>query len=73
MIDRRHGTWSNIQAIRVEALCAKIGGDWHVVRDKTAMRPGDLISTFMKTISRADLDLILDQSDLHEIADHLKV
>jgi len=44
----------------VEGLCGKITADgWDVVRDKVAMRYGDLISTFMKTISRADLVVVV--------------
>ena len=44
----------------VEDLCANLRtAGWEVVRDKTVMRFGDLISTFMKTISHADLIIII--------------
>jgi len=39
----------------VERMCETLGRDgWKVVRDKTAMRYGDLISDFMKLIGQAD-------------------
>jgi internalin A len=44
----------------VDALCQKLESkSWEIVRDKTAMRPGDLISDFMKSISRADLIVVM--------------
>jgi internalin A len=44
----------------VEALCQKLESEsWEVVRDKTGMRLGDLISTFIKSISRADLVIVV--------------
>jgi internalin A len=39
----------------VERVCETLRKDgWNILRDKTDMRPGDLISGFMKRISRAD-------------------
>ena len=39
----------------VDRLCETFDKDgWHILRDKTAMRPGDLISGFMKRIGLAD-------------------
>ena len=32
---------------------------WQVVRDKTAMQYGDLISAFMKTLGQADLVIVV--------------
>jgi internalin A len=44
----------------VESLCetAKVEG-WEVVRDKNALRYGDLISTFMKILGQADLVIVV--------------
>jgi hypothetical protein len=39
----------------VDALCQKLEAEsWEVIRDKTALHPGDLISDFMKAIAQAD-------------------
>jgi internalin A len=39
----------------VDRLCETLGQHgWHILRDKTDMRPGDLISGFMKRIGLAD-------------------
>jgi internalin A len=39
----------------VDRLCQKLAQEgWNVLRDKDAMRPGELISGFMKRIGRAD-------------------
>jgi internalin A len=39
----------------VDRLCETFDKDgWHIIRDKTDMRPGDLISGFMKRIGLAD-------------------
>src|SRR5690349_5903289 len=39
----------------VDRLCETREKDgWHIIRDKTDMRPGDLISRFMKRIGLAD-------------------
>ena len=44
----------------VDGLCAVCEEEgWQVFRDKTAMRYGDRISDFMKSISRADLILVV--------------
>jgi hypothetical protein len=43
-----------------DALCQKLETEsWEVIRDKTAMHPGDLISDFMKAITRADLVVVV--------------
>jgi internalin A len=43
-----------------DALCQKLEAEsWEVIRDKTAMHPGDLISDFTKAIMRADLVLVV--------------
>jgi len=39
----------------VDRFCESLGQHgWHILRDKSAMRPGDLISGFMKRIGLAD-------------------
>ena len=44
----------------VERMCETLERDgWKVVRDKTAMRYGDLISAFMKLIGRADQVIVI--------------
>jgi internalin A len=44
----------------VERMCETLKRDgWKVVRDKTAMRYGDLISAFMKTLSQADCVIVV--------------
>jgi len=44
----------------VERMCETLERDgWKVVRDKTAMRYGDLISAFMKTLSQADCVIVV--------------
>jgi hypothetical protein len=44
----------------VKRMCETLERDaWKVVRDKTAMRYGDLISGFMKTLSQADCVIVV--------------
>jgi TIR domain len=44
----------------VEQLCEKLGQDgWNIIRDKDAMRSGDLISGFMKRIGLADRVIVV--------------
>jgi internalin A len=44
----------------VEHLCKVVQSeDWQLVRDKNAMRYGELISVFMKTLSQADLVIVV--------------
>jgi len=51
----------------VEQLCGKLGNEgWNIIRDKNAMRSGDLISGFMKRISLADrVIVVLSDKYLH--------
>lgn len=44
----------------VERLCETVQNEgWEVVRDKTAVRYGDLIWTFMKTLGEADIVIVV--------------
>jgi internalin A len=44
----------------VDRLCQTLEREhWQVVRDKNALRYGDLISTFMKTLGQADLVIVV--------------
>src|SRR5208283_2091301 len=44
----------------VERLCRTLEKeDWQVVRDKTSLKYGDPISTFMKTLGQADLVIVV--------------
>jgi internalin A len=44
----------------VERVCEVVQSEgWQVVRDKNSMRYGDLISVFMKTLSQADLVVVV--------------
>jgi internalin A len=44
----------------VDRLCQKLAQEgWNVLRDKDAMRPGELISGFMKRIGRADRVIVV--------------
>jgi internalin A len=44
----------------VGRLCRTLEKEnWHVVRDKTALRYGDLISPFMKTLGQPDLVIVV--------------
>ena len=44
----------------VERMCEMLNREgWEVVRDKTALRYGDMISTFMQTLSQADLVIVV--------------
>ena len=44
----------------VDQLCETFDKDgWHIIRDKTDMRPGDLISGFMKRIGLADHAIVV--------------
>ena len=44
----------------VERLCDTLGKDgWNIIRDKTTVRYGDLISTFMKTLGQADWVIVV--------------
>jgi internalin A len=44
----------------IERLCQALEkGPWEVVRDKSALRYGDRISSFMKTLSRADTIIVV--------------
>ena len=44
----------------VERMCETlVKEDWEVVRDRTAMNYGDLISEFMKTLSQADVVIVV--------------
>src|SRR5450631_2733705 len=52
--------WGGDSSEAVDALCRKLEAEaWEVVRDKTAMRNGDLISEFMKRITRADVVVVV--------------
>jgi internalin A len=59
--------WGNVSRIvgcqrqqLVDTLCQRLGYEsWEVIRDKTAMYPGDLISDFMKSIGDADLIVVV--------------
>jgi hypothetical protein len=44
----------------VERLCETVQTEgWQVLRDKTALRYGDMISTFMKTLGQANLVIVV--------------
>jgi len=51
----------------VEEMCATLGrGGWKVIRDRSAMRYGDLITDFIKTLTRADrIIVVLSEKYLH--------
>ena len=52
--------WGDKSDKVVDGLCRACEAEsWQVFRDKTSMRYGDRISTFMKSISRADLILVV--------------
>jgi internalin A len=44
----------------VDGLCKVMEAEgWRVIRDNTAMKDGDWISTFMKRLSRGDLVVVV--------------
>ena len=44
----------------VDRLCERLDEDgWNIIRDKNAIRYGDLISAFMKTLSQADCVIVV--------------
>jgi internalin A len=43
----------------VEKLCLSLEGEWRIIRDTTGMQRGDLISVFMKRLSRADCVIVV--------------
>ena len=48
------------QEVVVERLCRTLEQEyWQVVRDKTSLRYGDLISTFMKTLGQSNLVIVV--------------
>ena len=56
----------------VDLLCETLSKDrWNIIRDKTTMRPGDLISGFIKRIGLAD-DVIVVLSDKYLRSPYLR-
>jgi hypothetical protein len=43
----------------VEKLCLSLEGEWRIIRDTTGIQRGDLISVFMKCLSRADCVIVV--------------